>query len=48
MALKAYSLLETKISKTTIITSQKGGFAVASKERQNHDFKNWTKRLLGK
>ena len=43
---KTYSLLETKISKTRIMTSQKGGFVWFSKEEQNHDSKNWIKSLL--
>ena len=43
---KAYSLMETNISKTWIMTSQKGGFVRFSKQQQNHDSKNWKKRLL--
>ena len=31
---KAYSLLGTKIYKTRIMTSQKGGFTVSSKEQK--------------
>ena len=38
--LKAYSLLETKISETSIMTSQKSGFVGFSKEQQNHGSEN--------
>ena len=45
---KAYFSQETKIYKTRIMTSQKGGYILFSKEQQNHDSENWTKMLLSK
>ena len=48
VAFKAYSLPETNIYKTRIMTSQKAGFMVFSKEQQNHDSGNQTNRLLSK
>ena len=44
--IKAFYLLETKIYKTRIMTSHKGGFTVSSKELPNHDSQCYTKRLL--
>ena len=46
MSLKAYSLLETKIYKTRIMTSQKSGFIVFSKEQQNPDSQKLYKKVV--